>query len=507
MKSIAKKTLCLLLALLMLLPLVVSCRKDIEDDETDSDSAIVENGEESVTETSKYDEYDDIGEMDLGGRKFIIAQPNMNTYANEIDVDRMTGDIVYDAIYKRNAEVERRLKCDVVQLALGGTEADTETILNDLEENVLGESVEYDAILNTCFTTCGAVTRGYFKDLNTVNNINLTKRYWAGFINDAMEVGGIQYTASGAISLSFYRMVWITIVHNGILKETTGEIPNLIKIVEDGKWTLKYQKTLAEQYSAEGETVRGFVSGTSSEVDPYVTSAELTFLAKGSDGFLSWGFDNTKASKVMDDIIALFKSPASTIGADHLATFVQRKALMSTQMFSDLENEDLRNMTEKYTVLPIPKFTEDQKLYHSSLNDYFSVVAIPVTVSDRDIENVGAVLEVMSSESWRTVAPAYYEVALKVKYVDNPDAWGIMDHIIENVAMDPCMPYIRLINFSGESRETLMQMWRWTTAQAVNYDQYTMGSNFNASLPGKIENSLNGPDGFQTHLRNLLANG
>ena len=46
---------------------------------------------------------------------------------------------------------------------------------------------------------------------------------------------------------------------------------------------------------------------------------------------------------------------------------------------------------------------------------------------------IGAVMEVMASENLRIVKPAYYELAIKRKYMSDPVAWDMLDLAFENI--------------------------------------------------------------------------
>ena len=59
---------------------------------------------------------------------------------------------------------------------------------------------------------------------------------------------------------------------------------------------------------------------------------------------------------------------------------------------------------------------------------------------------LGAFLEVMASESYRVVTPAYYEVALKSRYTKDPASWEMLDLITENLYIDPGVLYTKNIS-------------------------------------------------------------
>ncbi|MBQ8849990.1 MAG: hypothetical protein IJ011_06655, partial [Clostridia bacterium] len=192
MKKFLMRTACLILVLLMLVPSIVACKKNTPDGEESSEQSndVVDTGGESGT--SKYDVYDDLGDIDLGGRRVTIAQTGMADYVNEITIERLTGDIVNDAVYKRNANVEKRLNIDLQSVSIGNG---VYSVLNDLETNILGGTVQYDIVMNPSYTACAYTTRGLFRDLKKIDNIDLEKVYWSPYLNDAYEIGGVQYVA------------------------------------------------------------------------------------------------------------------------------------------------------------------------------------------------------------------------------------------------------------------------------------------------------------------------
>ena len=60
---------------------------------------------------------------------------------------------------------------------------------------------------------------------------------------------------------------------------------------------------------------------------------------------------------------------------------------------------------------------------------------IPVTVEDKDA--AGAVLEALSSESYRTLVPEYCEVSLKTRYSQDDDVSRMFDLVINSMVYDP----------------------------------------------------------------------
>ena len=102
-----------------------------------------------------------------------------------------------------------------------------------------------------------------------------------------------------------------------------------------------------------------------------------------------------------------------------------------------LESSEMRQMTDEYGVVPIPKYDETQTTYRSQMHDGFSIVCIPTTVQGEKLDKVSAVLEAMAATSYKLVRPVYYETTLRTKIAQDPQSSAMMDLIINNIYIDP----------------------------------------------------------------------
>jgi hypothetical protein len=85
----------------------------------------------------------------------------------------------------------------------------------------------------------------------------------------------------------------------------------------------------------------------------------------------------------------------------------------------------------------MPRFSQEQDGYYSTLHDGFSVVAVPTTIQGDRLDTLCAVLEAMASASYNIVKPVYYETTLRTKLVNDPQSSEMMDMIINNLLSDP----------------------------------------------------------------------
>lgn len=517
-----KKSLALLLILLMLVPFAVSCKKnDAGSGESNGGDVSESQGNgQSQSGSNRYDQYDVIdavGDRDYGEYTVTVAHVGHAHFADEISPERITGDLVSDSLYKRDRAIEKRLNVKMKTYVAPGS--GVYRLGETVRESVSSGLSPFDIMINPIYTACSFITEGLYHDMNTLDDIDFDQVYWGKFANDSMEIGGIQYVATGAIALNYYRFIFATLVNDRILGETTGEVPDLIKVVNDGKWTLEYQTALANKYyvnqGASGkdeDDILGFYGSaqgiTNIYCDPYLSACDVSILGKDADGYLTVDFDLGRASSAVSavsDLLTAAGSLVSTTTSDNLPDmFGNGNVLMTTLRFMEIGYDVVRNMKDTYTILPMPMLDEEQEDYYSTLHDSASGVAIPITLDEKNLQMIGAVVEVMASESYRTVTPAYYENVLKTRYIANPENWEIVDMIMTNAVLDPITPFTNSLKIDGK---TPIFRWRLTCTDAVNSGgNLTVSSYFSDAYLNQLLLTLNGTNGLNTYFQGINAN-
>ena len=94
----------------------------------------------------------------------------------------------------------------------------------------------------------------------------------------------------------------------------------------------------------------------------------------------------------------------------------------------------LRDMEDDFMILPMPMLDETQPHYNTRIHDSCTLFGVPVSVGGTDC--ISAALEALSSESFKEVTPAYYEIALKVKFTRDSDSGRMIELCHENVTID-----------------------------------------------------------------------
>ncbi|MBO5842842.1 MAG: hypothetical protein J6R46_07575, partial [Clostridia bacterium] len=275
----------------------------------------------------------------------------------------------------------------------------------------------------------------------------------------------------GMIALSTYRFAFVTLFNKEEFDNKA--IPYLYEAVANNEWTLDYQAKLAEDFyrdtngsgKADEGDFFGFVSCWGINVDAYWASCDLPIVEKNAEGEYEFVLDIARYSDVMDKVLYLLYDCGGTSVYDAITDNVEQdlmrevfsrgESAMTTLRLVAVEQPDLRNMEQAYGIVPVPKYESSQAEYGTIMHDQFTVFCIPVTASSEKLEMIGATMEVMASESERLVKPAYYEIALKRKYMSDPIAWDMLDLIFDVMRIDPAVVYVNALGGPHQTMRTI----------------------------------------------------
>ncbi len=384
---------------------------------------------------------DELPELDFGGVEFKMLAAQSTAYRGYLLVEEETGDVLDDAIFYANRAVEERLNIDLTQEIQSATQA------NETGEKIIyaGDHV-YDVISFTDRNVLNYAVQDMVLSYSDMPYINLDKAYWCRSINDSMTIGGNRWCAYGDFNLSVYDYTFALAFNKGLLEDLKLEDP--YDLVESGKWTYEKfrQMGVAAVSDLNGDTkmdatdrygwscipkqlgpVMWVAAGAESVKKdkndlPYFSMANDTHFIEVYQKYfdIAYNDNNWYVNSVNGDITKELM-------------FSEGRALFQTTSFGLLDDSYYREMKIDFGVLPHPKWDEAQDRYYSRVEGG-SLIAIPVTTKNREM--VGAVLEAMSSESHKTVIPAYFEIALKTKYTRDDESSKMFDLIMDTRVYD-----------------------------------------------------------------------
>lgn len=396
---------------------------------------------DSVSEEASDTEISDgLPEKNYNGRTFTVATDDyMETdYVSEGE----TGDIVNDAIYRRNSAVEDRfgVKIEVVT-------DNYENMKSRINQMVQAGDDGFDLAAQHACTAGTLAINGVLMNWYDIPYVDLEKPWWSknankelSYKNKAIYLAGGDY----ALSLTSYMYAFF---FDKVAVEDYGMTPEyLYGLVRDGKWTLDtvadvtkdIYKDLNGNDERDIEDFYGIVSSTRSPLNTFMWSCDNPIMKADSDGIPQLVYYQDKTSAIVEKVMGLFFDNTGgytdknkyTLGND---LFAVGRAMMVPSTFSGAM-KNFRENKNPFGVLPYPKYDEAQTNYYTMSDGSHALLSVPVTV--KDTEFTGIITEALCAESWKNVVPKYYETVLKVKLADDTDTSEMIDIIGGGLVFD-----------------------------------------------------------------------
>nr|MBQ4319320.1 hypothetical protein [Clostridia bacterium] len=429
------KKLALILLSAMLLSSFAAC-SDTADTQKPSDVSDTEALDDTkTTETDKY--ADDLpDDLDLGGLEFnVYTRSASEFFTYTLDTAEETGDVVNDAIYRRNRSVEERLN-----FTLKETYYYFKTDGNDKPRQLLMAADDtYDMFIAKGLQSFTYAAEGMLNEFTDLGYVDLDKPYWDQSINEAFVLGGKMYFAVGAFNLTSYEWTHTLLFNKKMLD--SFKLDNPYEIVKNNEWTFDRFNGMAKTANADlnGDSVMdandryGFVSVPKQVLPCFWIAADTLCIQKDSEGRLIYSTPgDEKFAAVYEKVFNMmyndgiwFQMSTSVTDLDEYGElFVNGQALFHNCDCFRLAR--LRAMETDFGILPYPMWDESQDGYISRIEGC-EVPLIPLTNSDLD--STGAILEALASASPDTSVAAYYDIALTGKVTRDEDSVEMLDII------------------------------------------------------------------------------
>ena len=457
-----KRTMAMLIALLMLVPTLASCSDNTpaESKETTAQqetSQTAESTDASADETTAEDERikPNIPESaDFGGDTITFlhwyntAWTETVRQSRDIYAEGITGEAINDAVYNRNVKIEDAYK---VKIALQ-LEQSTD-IASMVGQQVTAGDSTYDVVYQLLSAAPALIQKSYFHNLFNVPNIDLEKPWWDQNSISSLSTMGILPLVSTSINVND-KDATAALAFNKTIA-SNNQLEDLYTLVREGKWTYDKLTEMAEatynDSNGDGtmtpDDVYGFLGGrdvidslyhgsgsqfiTKNENDEFVftfgTERDVDVISKGIDIVNSSWYFNHHAWKDQSDIL-------------YRQIFETGHGLFFWMRLDDVTN--MRAGDADFGIIPIPKYEEAQDKYYSLVSQHTTgLMSIPITCAGDELSMVGMVLEALAAESHYTLIPEYIETSLKTKNSRDAESADMLDIILNNRVFDPMNVY------------------------------------------------------------------
>jgi len=447
-----KKLTAFLLALLTVTSIFASCSGgDQPSDTTDSASQ-----NETPTETTAAEVLPNYLTLEgnFNGKEFRILGMIHNSYSQfsnfEIDVEAENGDVVNDAVYKRNRTIEEKYNVDIVQKLAEIDQKSANTAHYQHYQSILlaGED-DFDMMFVSMRDAASVINNKFTIDLNTLPYIDFEEDYWnKAVVNDAISINGKLPLTNSDFSLVDKKRCYILAYNRDLHKEYSDLV--LEDMVHDGEWTFDvFTELMAGVYSdLNGDGVHnqhdqwGFHTDSPHALSALVTGMGGRFIYKDKDDTPVVNLLDERmvsaVDKVYEKIISkpeyFFDETKVSWGKDAAVKFPVGTTLFMATFPQSLPNYSAQCEFD-YGVIVWPKYDEAQERYYT-FADRFGTVLFGVPVTNTDHELAGFMLEVLSGYSTDTTLNAYYEVSCKTKYTYDETSADMLDMIFDGLTFD-----------------------------------------------------------------------
>lgn len=389
---------------------------------------------------------------------FIYVSPNVNYNNDEfniytwtgtdewvLDIDETTSSIDSEIFYHFcNVEDELGIIFNIAQEVSGGW-GNHETFVTNVATLTGADNI--DLICQYSLSSVYGVLQGCYVNLAEVNYINWDAPYWSDDLRQANTLNDKIFYCSGEISPSVVENMFL-MIFNYTLAENYG-LGDLYATVRSKDWTVAklremttniYQDLNNNEESDIGDRF-GLVVATANHVDPLQYGCDLPLLTVSEMGELEvnpnasneYGIDVTAAL-----VDLLHTNPGAYVGNSIHPSYADAmkngnavfQVCVASDVISTLSASEIN-----YGILPMPKYTKEQKDYYTCLSMVYSMFSIPTAANNPD--QCGAVLEALAHDGYANLTPFIFEESLKSRYSKRPEDAEMFDILRGGVVYEP----------------------------------------------------------------------
>lgn len=359
-----------------------------------------------------------------------------------IDVEQLTGEILNDAIFRRNSKIEEIYNIGIASIYSGSFQ-------NDLKKSVGAADMAYDTAFGPANTLLSLAQTGHLTDWNELPYIDTEAQWWDKSVIRGLTIDGKLHMCTGDISPLTNIRVYSLVFNKDLCRDLSLDLP--YQYVLDGDWTIdvfsQYIANVNRDVNGDGimdyEDVWGYFSQDGNTYMMYFSGGgRITEL--NSEGLPELVFNNDKYINLAVKALEVSFDKNKTLMANAYvsrnggqwsaasAWFAAGGSLMRSSVFEPIPR-DYRAMDTEFGILPYPKLDENQETYYTLPEITSMMFCVPMTA---DTEYTGIILESLAAESVSSVTHAFYEVSLKGKTVRDDESEAMLDIIFGNKVFD-----------------------------------------------------------------------
>jgi len=433
MKS--KRILALLLAA-MFLTSTVSCAGSEEPAETTADTISAVETEAETELTAELPDKTYNGEEVMFLTCLSVGYDWYTSY--EIYAAEMNGQLINDAVFTRNQQIEDLLDIKIAETKM----ADAHKVA---QETLIAGDDQFDVVMPYINSTISLATQGLLMDLNTIPYLDLEKPWWDQRANENMVIADKLFFSTGDIAILDNECTMVMFFNKDMIEQYSLENP--YELVKEHKWTIdkvgEMASVVTHDLNGDGKMTKDDTWGLSvagnAPISFYFGAGER-IVDVDEEGKLAFQIGSSRSYDVMDKVMTLcydelmLSDKTASAGFDVVSVMFNAGQVMFVT-FALVDINALREAEFEFGILPYPLFDETQQEYNNLISSGL-VSSTSVPYNNKNTELTGVTLEAMAYYSTSTLTPAYYDNALKTRYVRDEESGEMLDIIFATRVYD-----------------------------------------------------------------------
>ncbi len=442
-----------MISLLMLVATAVSCGGNKQPPDTTVPNQSDDIGGTTVTDVPDEKDIETLeekfGKKDYDDTTLLYLTGGDNNWWVNYDIvgPEESGEIMSEAIFKRNTEIEDTYKVIITHEQLTHAEA-----LNAVKKDVNSGDNLYDSYFCNGSNIPKIISGGLAYNLNDIEGFDFNDPWWTKNVCDMLNFGNeYRFFAVGDMNV----MAWKTaacMMYNYSLGEREG-VEDCFELVRQGKWTMdkwnQLIKDFAVDYDDDGMDYDkdrfGLVCGAQT-FDYSINAMGLTFTAVDDDNWPTLFTMSEKMVNALEKLITTYSinntinvhntahSRGESLAGKSVILFAEGRFLF----FSDTigASFQLWDMEDDYGFLPFPKYDEAQEDYVASIQyAQMSLVTIPTRAEAR-LDATVDVINAMGFINQRDLKTVFFDAVFGTRSVRDQNSMEMLEIILQERTFD-----------------------------------------------------------------------
>lgn len=393
-------------------------------------------------------------EANYGGADFTVfmRSATASSYPGLYILTEEPSEIMSSAVFTRNDLTEERYG-----IKINGRQDDNP--YSFIETSIKGGAVDFDWILDRRLNLAPLANKGLLYNLNDLD-IDFTNPWWDKNSAEQYEIAGKLFIVANDISIGNLAGVRFFFFNKNLVE--TYHLEDPYQLMKNNNWVLDEFLKMVQGVNDPGPEgtlgTYGLLRETGASNGNHMhllTGCGIYQTQRDAEGGFVLGVTENldKVQTITDKLRAVFDAPGntltysetnklSTVSGTYKNDYDRGRASFAEGHFLFVQNgmniaNQFAEMADDYGVLPNPKYNSDQENYAHKMDKFSLIWGMPNAPDAVDTERAATVADYWAYQSMVHVMPAYYDITIKTKRVNEVTASENLDIIKATIVYEP----------------------------------------------------------------------